>query len=74
MLSSSQIREGVQAGLIRVEFTAPTSPRDYVVTITNGSGRRQTTVTATRQTTAAEWGARWAQSTGAGWRLAEIAG
>jgi hypothetical protein len=73
MLSSSQIREGVQAGLIRVEFTgASATPVDYLVEITNGSGTRSTTVSATRQSTAVAWAAQWAKTAGPGWAFRSI--
>lgn len=73
MLTNSQIAEGVRAGLVRVEFTAPTGPRQYIVKITNGSGVKATTLTAAGgQTVAVEWATRWAASLGEGWHFLSI--
>jgi hypothetical protein len=72
MSNSSQIREGIRAGLIRAEFTAPTEPRDYSVSVTNGSGTRSTVITSSTQTSAALWAGQWAASLGPAWYVNDV--
>jgi hypothetical protein len=62
-----QLRAGIRAGLVRVEFTAPIGPRSWVVTISNGSGVKRATVTAGAYSTACRWAGEWAATVGAGW-------
>ena len=68
------LTESIQAGLIQVTFTGATEPREYTVTISNGSGRKQATIVTTRQSTAAGWGQRFARATGPGWALTNVHG
>jgi hypothetical protein len=58
-----------RSGLVRVEFATPVGPRNYVVTISNGSGVKRATVTTAAYSTACRWAAEWAAAEGAGWQF-----
>lgn len=74
MLNSSLIAEGIRAGLVRVEFTAPTEPRTYSVSITNGSGTKSAEITSSTQTSAALWANGWAATFGPMWYVNDVTG
>ena len=69
-----QLREGIRTGLVKVSFSSPIGPRDYRVTITNGSGTKTTVVRTAACSTAAGWAAEWAATEGPGWTVANVEG
>ena len=69
-----QLREGIRTGLVKASFTSPIGPRDYLVTITNGSGVKRTTVRCGAYSTAAGWAGQWASTEGPGWSVMNVEG
>lgn len=52
----------IRSGLVKVDVVGGTTPSDYVIEITNGSGVKYTTVTANSGHVAYCWGVEWAQN------------